>query len=170
MSSDENIQDLFFSSLSASVSEFDDAIPFEIGEGGYTEFDTISPEDILMSNYTNEPVFRCATLLAPAPAPDAFEAHLDEPREYILERPTLKKQASSSYSISDLSAPSSSKVASAFGVQSCGGVIVPEIPLLLMPTHFEVEMDIESITMKITETLSSITGVSYEHKKDNFEV
>jgi hypothetical protein len=160
MSSDEFISSLF----AQQAAEYDESIPFEFG-GGYSEFDTISPEDVLITSYQNEPVFRCSTLLAPAPAPEAFEAHLDLPVDSIVERPSLKRHTSkNSYSISEASSYLDYKV------QSCGGIIVPEIPLLLMPTHFEVEMDIGSIMIKVNEILNSVAGVSYETKKETFEV
>jgi hypothetical protein len=157
--------------------------------GGYLEIDQIGEEDLMTAwAFDTEPMYKCATLLTPAPAPEfGFEAHLGEPREYIIEKPFLKRGSSRNMNPSS-TAFSCSFEETAFRVtshdstecassgsnvnvlQSCGGVSVPDLPLYLMSTHFEVEADIEVLSLGISEVLNSICGVSYEFNKDNFEV
>jgi hypothetical protein len=55
------------------------------------DVDSISPEEISQLTFHNEPIWRCATLLAPAPAPDFFMDRVGEPAEYMTRPPRLSK-------------------------------------------------------------------------------
>jgi hypothetical protein len=134
-------------------------------DGGYSEIDALSADDIMMSNFQNELVFRSATLLAPAPAPESFEAHLGEPREYILEKPALKRRPTAPSATFHLDS-----AANYSPDESLTGIQVPEIPLLLMPTHFEVDRSLDQIISGVNEVLSLTAGVSFEFNFSAHEV
>jgi hypothetical protein len=66
------------------------------------DVDSISPEEISQLTFHNEPIWRCATLLAPAPAPDFFMDRVGEPADYMTRPPRLSKGGASTAGSSTL--------------------------------------------------------------------
>ena len=140
------------------IPEFRDSFQFEVFEFPdqiYVNFDEVSPDEICISTFHNEPVWRCATVVAPAPAPDTF-ASLDQPQENI---PYLSRMRDSGGVYESRRSSSRSLIE---------GVEAPELPVLLMPTHFEVKVSLNIIIDRMELVLNSTGGLSFERK--NLEV
>lgn len=128
------------------VPEFRDSIPFEFPGEIFVNFDEVSPDEICISTFHNEPVWRCATLVAPAPAPDLF-AHIDQPVEYIVQPQVFESK------MSDESA----------------GLKAPPLPVLLVPTHFESNLSFAALVVEVNRLLKSIVGLSFEYNNIKWE-
>ena len=141
-------------------------------------FARISPEDVAMSTFSSEPVWRKATLIAPAPAPDLFGSHLDQPFGCTqLSRPSLKRDQglpAGGMDFGSLSKPMLAK-SSLLSLFADPVIIVeeqsevPELPFLVMPTHFETDLGLDTICSKIDSMLEETTGASFEFSKATFE-
>jgi len=131
-------------------------------------FSSISPEDLAMPTFHSEPVWRSATLIAPAPAPDLFGSHLDQPFETVT-RPRLKRDKSPLNSKDRVLCQNLPVILSDPYIISANSVDAPEVPFLLMPTHFSVSTSLPVTESKINEFLKETNGVSFEAVKSNYE-
>lgn len=178
------IDSVFFDISPSASTPMDSAHDFDqiLTSVEETDIDSVTLDEICATTFHNEPIWRCATLLTPAPAPDAFMERVGEPAEYI-SRPKLAReravnamaddlQSSNCYSLflpkSDLYSVAS-PCPSSSAAPKINHLTAPEIPLLLMPTHFEVlNLSLGDLVSKLECFLRDVAGLSFF--QGNFEV
>lgn len=139
-------------------------------------FNSLQPEHLAIDLH-REPLYKSATLIAPAPAPDMFASHMeavDFPmgcgmdffpalQKPTLTKPSLLRDSKGVQSFRLDCIPFSCTIASVEATNP------PEAPFLLMDSHFETNLLADDITQKINNMLQESTEVSFEHLPAAFE-
>lgn len=158
-----------------SVPDFGDSITFDFSENAFLDsdqmgfdmdFDNISPDEICNSTFHNQPIWRCATLIAPAPAPDAFANYIDEPKEYI-SRPVLKRDSSNQMRTLNECLP---LYTMSNDSPKCNHTTAPEIPVLLMPTYFETSLPLVEVLFTLENFLKQMVGLSFTQNEFEWNI
>ena len=157
-----------------NISENGDVSNFDNEESSFVEFDEMSPDEIILTTFNNEPIWRSTSVVAPAPAPNAFEAFLEStPHFYSLERPSLLRgnrlnaslpspsdTASEVGTVSTLSSPLTLAPDPTIALTNVASV--PQIPVILMCTHFEMFLALDELILRVSNFLKTAIGVSFD--------
>jgi len=157
---------------SSDIPEFSDFVPFDVAQGSLTfensfPLDDFSLEDLApaAAGIYHDTMLKGVAVMAPAPAGDFFEHPALQMSSTQMMKPTLAREPKAS----------ASKIfSSALSITVTPAVVekafvAPEVPFLLMPTHFETELDLETISTRLEKTLFDAPGVSFECDRDNLE-
>jgi hypothetical protein len=150
-----------------------------------TLYENLTPDDVMPAFYEPEPLYRSAALVSPS----HFNRNIsfdDHVRGEFFQIPVYDKKKISNatdcvfsgclgesfnfQSIVDPQNNSSTKMTSHSCIEVREALVAPEVPYLLLPTHFEVKKSLIYIHEIVRSFLDECNGISYEFDPSRIEV